>query len=304
MSAGVRLGLAPVNWNNDDVPEWGQTLPYADLVATAARLGYAGVEDGTGAPASAGELGALLARHALALPGAYRWATLSDPARVAQEIEAALGVARRLAAAGGDVLLVAEHWTAARRAVAGRAADHPDLALEAGAYACLGGALNELGRRVSALGMRLAFHPHVGTPVETPAELDRLMAATDPALVGLCLDTGHTAYAGGDALGVATRYAARVAYVHAKDVDTEALADARRRNLGLLDGLRRGVFSPAYGTAAERSAVDLDRVGAVLRQAGFAGWVIMECDRNPRVGDPAAEAAAARDRLAAAFGAA
>jgi inosose dehydratase len=127
--------------------------------------------------------------------------------------------------------------------------------------------------------------------------------ALDPALVGLCLDTGHTVYGGGDALDTARRYAARVVYVHAKDVDGEALVEARRQGMGLLDGLRRGVFSPVYGTAAERSTVDIDAVGTVLREAGFHGWVIQECDRNPRAGDPAAEAEAARARLARAFGA-
>ncbi len=303
MNARTRLGLAPVNWNNDDVPEWGETLPYAEVVAATARLGYAGIEDGTGAPADAAGLRALLQREGVALAGAYRWATLTDPERAAAELDAAVAVAERVAACGGEALLVAEHWTEERRALAGRAAEHPEAALDAASWARLCDHLNTLGRRVAAAGVRLAFHPHVGTPVETPAEVDRLLAGTDPAVVGLCLDTGHTAYAGGDPVELVRRHAQRVAYVHAKDVDRQALADARRRGLGLLDGLRRGVFAPVYVTPPHRSTVDLDAVGAVLRAAGFSGWVIMECDRNPRAGNPAAEAANARQRLAEAFGA-
>lgn len=298
----VHLGLAPVNWNNDDVPEWGQTVSYAGLVAMTAGLGYDGIEAGTGAPEAPAGLRALLQGHGLRLPGAYQWVTLSDPARVDAEMQAALAVAQRLAAAGAETLLVAEHWTQERRAVAGRAAEHPELALSADALACLCRSLDTLGRRVQDLGLRLALHPHVGTPVETPAEVLRVMEATDPQAVGLCLDTGHTVYGGGDALAAAQRYAARVVYVHAKDVDAEALADARDRGMGLLDGLRRGVFSPVYATAPQRSTVDIDAVGAVLRKAGFGGWVIHECDRNPRAGDPAAEAEGARERLGRAFG--
>lgn len=299
---GVRLGLAPVNWNNDDVPEWGQTVSYAGLVAMTAGLGYDGLEDGTGAPRAAEALEALLAGHRCALAGAYLWVTLSDAARAEAEVATALRAAERLAAAGADTLLVAEHWTEARRAVAGRAGAHPGLALPPEALRCLCAHLDALGRAVRRLGLRLAFHPHVGTPVETAEEVAGVLAATDPDAVGLCLDTGHTVYGGGDALETARRCAGRIVYVHAKDVDLEALADARRRGLGLLDGLRRGVFSPVYGTPADRSGVDIDAVGATLRAAGFRGWVIQECDRNPRAGDPAQEASLARDRLRAAFG--
>lgn len=297
----VRLGLAPVNWNNDDVPEWGQTAPYAELVARTAALGYAGLESGTGAPEAPGELRALLAAHGLRLAGAYEWVRLSDPGAVAGELERATAAARRLAAAGAEALLVAEHWTQARRAVAGRAAEHPALGLSAEGWSCLCRALDELGRRAGALGLRLAFHHHVGSPVETPAEVAAVMEGTDPGAVGLCLDTGHTVWGGGDALEAARRYAARIVYVHAKDCDAEALEEARARGLGLLDGLRRGVFSPLYSTA--RSCVDIGAVGSVLAAAGFGGWVIMECDRNPRQGDPDAEAARAREALGRAFGA-
>lgn len=296
-----RFGLAPVNWNNDDVPEWGCSRPYEDLVATSARLGYGGIESGTGAPAEAAALRALLAGHGQSLPGAYAWARLSDPAAAAGEVERLTAVAARLAAAGAEVLLVAEHWTEERRAVAGRAAAHPDLALPRERLACLCRSLDAAARRCRDRGLVLALHPHAGTPVETEAEVEAVMAGTDPDLVRLCLDTGHTAYGGGDPLAAARRFGRRVAYVHAKDVDPAALADVRRRGLGLLDALRRGVFAPVYGAA--RPAVDLDAVASALREAGFAGWVIMECDRNPRSGDPDAEAAAALPRLRAAFGA-
>lgn len=297
----VPLGLAPVNWNNDDVPEWGQTVAYADLVALTAQLGYAGIESGTGAPADAGALRAMLSAHGLRLPGAYLWVRLSEPASASAELEAATQMARHLAAAGGDALLVAEHWTEERRALAGRAHLHPEASLPPDRLACLCRHLDTLGARCRELGLVLAFHHHVGTPVETPDEVAAVMAGTDPALVGLCLDTGHTVYGGGDALLAARRHARRVVYVHAKDVDAEALADARHRGLGLLDGLRRGVFSPLFATA--HSTVDIVAVGRELAAHGYRGWVIMECDRNPRTGNPAAEAAGARERLAAAFAA-
>jgi inosose dehydratase len=296
-----RFGLAPVNWNNDDVPEWGARRGYAELVALSARLGYDGIEAGTGAPAAADGLRSLLLAHGQALPGAYEWARLSDPAVAAAEVERLGAKAAWLRAAGAEVLLVAEQWTEARRRVAGRAGDHPELSLPPERLACLCRSLEAAARRCRGSGLTLALHPHAGTPVETPAEVAAVMAGTDPDLVRLCLDTGHTACGGGEPLEAARRYAPRVAYVHAKDVDAAALAAARSGGLGLLDALRRGIFAPVYG--AEAPVVDMDAVAAVLRAAGFAGWVIMECDRNPGAGDPDAEAAAALPRLRRAFGA-
>ncbi len=297
----VRFGLAPVNWNNDDVPEWGQTRPYARLAAEAAALGYEGLEAGTGAPEDARELRALLAAHGLRLPGAYVWARLSEPATADGEVARLTLEARRLAAAGADALLVAEHWTPERRAVAGRAGEHPELALPPDRLGCLCRALDELGRRCRETGLRLALHHHVGTPVETPDEVEAVMAGTDPGSVGLCLDTGHTVFGGGDALEAARRHGDRVVYVHAKDVDPAALRDARSGRMGLLDGLRRGVFAPVFGPGG--GAVDLPAVAGALRRAGFHGWVIMECDRNPRTGDPSAEARSALPHLRRAFAA-
>ena len=297
----ARLALAPVNWNNDDVPEWGQTLPYAQMPRVAAGLGYAGLEEGTGAPAEPLRLRDLMASAGVRLCGSYRWVRLADADLGAAEVEAAVAHASRLAQAGADTLLVAEHWTDARRAVAGRAAQHPELALGPRALDHLARNLNRLGRAAADLGVQVVLHPHVGTPVETAAEMDAVLQATDPALVGLCLDTGHLVWAGADPLDVARRHGRRIRYVHDKDVDRLALSEAVRQKVGLLDGLRLGVFAPLYSTPEERSAVNMEAVAAVLVAAGFGGWVVMECDRNPRTGNPTREAEVARPRLERAF---
>jgi inosose dehydratase len=129
-------------------------------------------------------------------------------------------------------------------------------------------------------GVRLAYHPHMGTVVETEAEIDRLMAVTGDA-VGLLLDTGHLAYAGGDVAGVARRHAPRICHVHAKDVRPAVLADARRRDRSFLDAVVAGVF-----TVPGDGCVDFPLLLGILKSAGYAGWLVVEAEQDPAVAHP------------------
>jgi inosose dehydratase len=138
-----------------------------------------------------------------------------------------------------------------------------------------GEALTEVAEHLAGRGMRLAYHHHMGTVVETGAEIDRLMGATGAA-VGLLLDTGHLAYAGGDVLAVARRHASRIVHVHCKDVRPAVLADARRRDLSFLDAVVDGVF-----TVPGDGCVDYRALLAILRDAGYAGWLVVEAEQDP-----------------------
>ena len=128
--------------------------------------------------------------------------------------------------------------------------------------------------------MRLVYHHHMGTVVETEAEIDRLMETTDPA-VGLLLDTGHLTYAGGNVLAVARRHARRVAHVHCKDVRPAVLADARRRDQSFLDAVVAGVFTvPGDGCIDYRALLE------ILRETRYAGWLVVEAEQDPAKAHP------------------
>ncbi len=127
-----------------------------------------------------------------------------------------------------------------------------------------------------ALGMRVVVHHHAGTFVETPAEIERLLAETDPDLVGLLLDTGHATYGGADAVEIATRHADRIRYVHLKDVAGAELDHVRRSTIAMEDAWKRGVFC-----ALGEGVVDFPRVIDALRGKGYAGWMIVEQDVVP-----------------------
>jgi inosose dehydratase len=128
--------------------------------------------------------------------------------------------------------------------------------------------------------VRLAFHHHMGTVVQTEEEIDRLMARTD-ADVGLLLDTGHLVFAGGDPVAVARRHGARIVHVHCKDVRAEVLAAALRADRSFLQAVLDGVF-----TVPGDGAIDFAAVLRALRLAGYAGWLVVEAEQDPAKAHP------------------
>ena len=145
----------------------------------------------------------------------------------------------------------------------------------------LGERLTDMARCVhDRHGLRLAYHHHLGTVIETEAEVDRLMRTTGPG-VGLLLDTGHLYAAGSDPASVARRHAARVVHVHCKDVRPAVLAAARARDVSFLDAVLDGLF-----TVPGEGAVDYRAALAPVAAAGYRGWLVVEAEQDPARAHP------------------
>ena len=151
-------------------------------------------------------------------------------------------------------------------------------ALPDDAWRRFGDGLGELAARCGRLGVQVCFHPHAGTYVESPAEVDALLAVT-PEAVGLCLDTGHVAYGGGDPVAVCRRYAGRVRHVHTKDVRPDLLARVRAEGIDYSTAVGLGIFAPLG-----EGMVDFPALVDVLRRSGYDGWYVLEQD--VRLGPP------------------
>jgi inosose dehydratase len=164
--------------------------------------------------------------------------------------------------------------------------------LSAEDWSVLAPRLREFGRRLKARGLHLAYHHHVGTVIETEAEVDRLMAETGPE-VGLLLDTGHLTFAGGDPVRAAERHGARVVHVHCKDIRRDVMASARARDLPFLAAVLEGVF-----TVPGDGCVDYPAVLEALAAAGYAGWLVVEAEQDPAKAHPLTYARMGHDRLA------
>jgi inosose dehydratase len=283
----MRIATAVVNWNNPDIPDVFPWMPYAEALDHMVEAGYDATEWGPSMPTDPEELRQALGSRGLDLVGAFVGLGFRDADRVEGELERALGIARFLTANGGRVLIAAEAGDDRRRGEAGHVDE--SRGLTDAQWRHLGEGLNALARRLAPMGMTLAFHNHVGTYVETPAETARLLDETDPALVGWCLDIGHLAFGGGNAVDMLPRYADRVRHVHVKDVDAAVLARAKADGWSFGQALAHYVFPP-LGQGMAR----IPDVVAALRGVGYDGWYVIEQDTAP---DPTATATANRRYL-------
>jgi inosose dehydratase len=273
------LAAAPITWGVCELPGWGLELPYERVLDEMVVAGFKGTELGPAGylPLEPATLRRALESRGLALVGAFCPLTLHLPAQVDESLREGEALARLLSELACPVLVAADAGDERRRAMAGRVGAHEPF--DPDTWARVGEGLATLAQRCAPLGVRVAFHPHAGTYVETAAEVDALLAHTPAELVGLCLDTGHLVYGGADPVAVARRYASRVRHVHLKDVHPTVLEAARRGTLDYATAVGRGVFTPLGD-----GVVDVPGLIGVLQQAGYRGWHVLEQD--VRLGDP------------------
>ena len=273
----VTLAINPITWTNDDMPELGGDIPLDVCLAEARLAGYAGIELGGKFPRRATELRPILARHGLQLASGWYSAQLCRRS-ASEELAAISDHLELLAAMGCKAMVFAEGHGSTDGNPASPLSSRPVLAESAWPAFCA--KLNDVARHLRQRGVRLAFHHHMGTVVQTEPEIDRLMASTDPD-VGLLLDTGHLVFAGGDPVAVARRHGARIVHVHCKDVRAEVLAGALRADRSFLQAVLDGVF-----TVPGDGAIDFAAVLLELRHAGYAGWLVVEAEQDPAKAHP------------------
>ena len=273
----LRLGMSPISWTNDDLPQLGGDTPLEVCLGETRAAGYVGTEMGGKFPRDPATLSALLARHDLALVGGwYGGALLHNGLDVElPRIAAQLALFKTV---GASVIVYGEAHRTIQNQQGKPMSQRPQLAdFDLPAYA----------RRLTALaehcldqGMPLAFHHHMGTAVETESELDALMDATGTA-VGLTLDTGHLAFAGGDSAAVIAKHGHRIRHVHVKDIRTEILNRIDRNSDSFLDCVLRGAF-----TVPGDGSLDCGDLMHRLYDVGYEGWVVVEAEQDPSSANP------------------
>ncbi|TMC74398.1 MAG: TIM barrel protein [Chloroflexi bacterium] len=272
----MKLAAAPISWGVCEVPGWGLQLAPDRVLSDVRALGFAATEAGPPGflPADARAARALLEGCGLQLVGGFVTAVLHEPARREAELAAVTRQAEWLAACGADFVVLAP--AIAQTGYSKGAELGPDdwRALFAGIDA-----VAEIAR---ARALVVAVHPHWGTAIERPHQIERFLEGTDHAL---CLDTGHIALGGADPVKVARDAGSRVRHVHLKDVDERLAVRVRERSLSYEDAVRGGLFRP-LGEGAAR----IDAVLGDLHRAGYTGWYVLEqdvmLDRVPAPGPP------------------
>lgn len=282
----VRIGANPICWSNDDMPELGGDIPLEQCLSEAKAAGIEGLELGNKFPRRAAELRPILDRHGLDLVGGW-YSTFLIEREAEAEFEAALAHRRLLKDMGCAIFIAAECTGTVHGNRAVPLSRRP--VMTDAEWPRFNTRLTRLAALLAAEGLTLAFHHHMGTVVQTSAEIDRMMDGTGPA-VKLLFDTGHALWGGADPAALARKYRSRIAHVHAKDVRSAVAEDAVRLNWSFLDSVVAGVY-----TVPGDGAVDYPAVFKEL--PGYSGWVVIEAEQDPEKAHPKTYVTMGHDNL-------
>ena len=294
----IRVAAAPVSWGAMESFEPPPGYPYSRVLDEMAEAGYEGTELGPFEflPSDPSVLCAELEKRNLSLASAFIAVDLGQRTSHADALSQAARTAELISRVGCGLLILADDFTNPTRCgLAGRRELANQASWNESEWEAARDAILEIRCLSVSRGLKLAFHPHVGSHVETPEEVEKLLGLFAAEDLGLCLDTGHCLYGGGDPVAWLSKYSDRIRCVHLKDIHPARLEDARERGLDFFRAVREGVFVPlGLGCA------DFRRITTALEESQFDGWVVVEQDRLPhgRGGnEPLADAIGAREFL-------
>lgn len=288
----VKLGIAPIAWTNDDMPDLGKENTFDQCVSEMALAGFTGSEVGNKYPKDPEVL-----KKALELRGVEicnQWFSsflITKPfEEVEKEFRAQLAF---LKAMGAKVIGASEQSYSVQGQMDTPVFGHKyEMNDEEWDTFCTG--MNKLGKIAKEeYGIALTFHHHMGTVVQSLAEVDRMMENTDPEYVSLLFDTGHFTYCGEDPLEVVKKYVHRIKHVHLKDIRPEVVEQVKKENMSFLAGVRAGAFTiPGDG------CINYDPIFKVLEDAGYEGYMVVEAEQDPAKANPLEYAIRARKFIA------
>lgn len=275
--SNIRIGINPLTWTNDDLPSLGAETPLEVCLSEARQAGYSGIELGNKFPRDASVLGPILEQHDISLVSGWYSARLLERS-VEDEIEAMQDHLNLLRVLGSNVMVVAEVSGCIHGDQSAPLSQRPRMTdNQWGEYAAR---MTKLADYMAGEGVKMAYHHHMGTVIETEAEVDKLMEMTGDN-VGLLLDTGHITFAGGNALSVARKHAKRIKHVHCKDIRPSILKDNLNRDSAFLNAVLEGVY-----TVPGDGCIDYLPIFEILKSVNYNGWIVVEAEQDPAIANP------------------
>jgi inosose dehydratase len=273
----AKLGIAPIAWWNDDLPELSDDVSLEECLRQASVTGFTGMETGRRFPMKMVELGPILDRYGISVCGGWFSGLLLD-GDIEREKDRIRAQMEFFIAASAPCIVYGETARSIQGIRSAPLATKPKLSEEE---------IREYGHKLTAFGewcaaqrMPISYHHHMAAPIETETELDLLMKHSGEGLP-LLFDAGHMAFAGGDVLRVIDKHHARISHVHTKDVRMEVIDRLDRNRESFLDAVVKGAFTvPGDGS--------LDFVAIVRRLAsyGYEGWFVVEAEQDPKANPP------------------
>lgn len=286
----VKLGIAPIAWTNDDMPDLGAENTFEQCISEMALAGFTGCEVGNKYPKDTAVLKKALDLRGMRICNA--WFSSFLLTKPYEEVEADfIKHISFLKEMGAKVVGISE------QSYSIQGTDKPvfeaKYVMNDDEWKLFCDGLNKLGKVAKDMGIALTLHHHMGTVVQTEAEIDRMMENTDPELFGLLFDSGHLAYCGEDYMSVLKKYAKRIKHVHLKDIRPEKVRKVKDEHLSFLQGVRLGAF-----TVPGDGAIDFGPIFDVLAETGYEGYVLVEAEQDPAVANPFEYALKARKYIA------
>jgi inosose dehydratase len=278
----VHIGINPITWSNDDAPELGGDIPLEVCLSETKQAGYAGTELGGKFPRRSAELKPIMQRHGLAVISGW-YDGRCDEKDVSAEMDAIGPHLQLLKDMGSTHVVYADTSRGRHGAIWDPISKRPTLRAEE--WPTYGRKLTQLAERMADFGVRMAFHHHMGTIIETDAEVGLLMKHTGEA-VGLLYDTGHSTFSGGNPLQLIKDNVKRVVHVHCKDVRKPMLEKARSQDMSFMAAVLEGIF-----TVPGDGFTDYASILRVLAEANYSGWLVVEAEQDPRKAHPLTYAA-------------
>ena len=284
----VKIGVAPINWTNDDDPNLGGDVSFEQCISQMSQAGYQGTEIGNKYPKDPDVLLATLKPYNLSVSSAWMSTFFTEEGRYQETLENFMHHLSFMKAVGADVINLCECGHSIQQSEMAVFGDGKPQFTKTQWRLLING-LHELGRIAYDYDMKISYHFHLGTGVQNQEEIDYLMTHTSPNLVGLLLDTGHAYAAGVLPQYLLEKYGDRINQVHLKDVRDKVLQQVKLKALTFMDGVRQGMFTvPGDGN------IEFDEIFANLSKQAYEGWFVVEAEQDPNVANPLAHAIKAR----------
>lgn len=286
----VKLGIAPIAWTNDDMPDLGAENTFEQCVSEMALAGFTGCEVGNKYPKDPAVLKAALDLRGLTI--ANQWFSSFVLSKPMEEVEKDfIAQCKFLKAVGADTIGASEQSYSIQGQMHTPVFECKYVMVQK-EWERFAKGMNRLGEIADSMGMKLVYHHHMGTIVQTAAEIDKMMDMTDPDKFSLLFDSGHLAYCGEDYVEVLKKHVKRVKHVHLKDIRPDVVKKVKDEKLSFLQGVRAGAF-----TVPGDGCIDFAPIFDILDAAGYKGWMIVEAEQDPAKADPLEYALKAREYI-------
>jgi inosose dehydratase len=275
----ILYGTNPIAWSNDDDWSLGDHLSLEDCLGDCQRIGFDGIEKGHKMPDEGVALKAKLAEYGLRFAAGWHSTNLlvNDIETEKKALQAWIDFTR---AAGGDHINACECSNTVHGNDKVAVNDRP--VMTDAEWERFSTGYEALSAHAAAQGVKMGYHHHMGTIIESAADIDRFMAMAGPH-TRLLLDTGHCTFGGADPAEVARRYMDRVTHIHAKNIRPDIMREVREQNLSFLEGVRRGAFTVP---GDPEGLVAFEPVLKIAAEHGYSGWLVIEAEQDPAVRNP------------------